>query len=109
MSSGNFQNGKIELSTQFRVEKNVDNSKLITLLKDRFGLYCSIYISKKNFYVVLISKESVKLFQDIVSPYILCTLKYKIGLNTHLNYYNRKTNLNNQCPPVPLALSNPRV
>ena len=106
MSSGNFQNGKIELSTQFRVEKNVDNSKLITLLKDRFGLYCSIYISKKNFYVVLISKESVKLFQDIVSPYILCTLKYKIGLNTHLNYYNRKTNLNNQCPPVPLALSN---
>ena len=92
MSSGSFQNGKIELSTQFRVEKKVDCSKLITLLKDRFGLDCSINISKKNFCVVIIYKESVKLFQDIVSPYIISNLKYKIGLNTHLNYYIHKKN-----------------
>ena len=83
MSSGNFTNGKIELFTNFCVEKKVEKSKLISLLKDRFGLDCSIDIRKQNSYVVIISKESVKSFQDIVSPYIIPTLKYKIGLNTH--------------------------
>ena len=83
MSSGNFTNGKIELFTNFCVEKKVEKSKLISLLKDRFGLDCSIVLRKQNSYVVIISKESVKSFQDIVSPYIIPTLKYKIGLNTH--------------------------
>ena len=83
MSIGNFTNGKIELFTNFCVEKKVEKSKLISLLKDRFGLDCSIVLRKQNSYVVIISKESVKSFQDIVSPYIIPTLKYKIGLNTH--------------------------
>ena len=83
MSSGNFTNGKIELFSNFCVEKKVEKSNLISLLKDRFGLDCSIDIRKQNSYVVIISKESVKSFQDIVSPYIIPTLKYKIGLNTH--------------------------
>ena len=50
MSSGNFTNGKIELFTNFCVEKKVEKSKLISLLKDRFGLDCSIDIRKQNSY-----------------------------------------------------------
>ena len=65
-------NRKIELSTNFRVEKNVDNSKLnISMLRYRFGLVCSIDICKKKNYVVKYSTESVILFQEIVAPYII--------------------------------------
>jgi hypothetical protein len=75
MSKGKFnpKNKKIELYTKFSVEKNVDKSKLIiSMLKDRFGLVCSIDLcKKKKNYVILISKESVNLFQEIVSPYII--------------------------------------
>jgi hypothetical protein len=69
---------KIELSTNFSVEKNVDKSKLIiNMLRDRFGLICSIDICN-NFYMVIISKESVNLFQEIVAPYInTSSKKYK--------------------------------
>jgi hypothetical protein len=96
MSSGYFTNGKIELSTNFCVEKNVDKSKLIlSMLKDRFGLVCSLDISKKNFYVVIISKESVKIYQEIVAPYFISNLKYKIGLDTYSNTYYHKTKLSN--------------
>ena len=80
MSNGKYKNGNIELTTNFSVEKNADKSSiLITMLKDRFGLVCSIVTDKKNYYVVIISKEYVKAFQDIVSPYILSNFKYKIG------------------------------
>lgn len=86
MSNGKFTNGKIVLSTNFSVEKNVDKSKLIiSMLKERFGLISSIEICKKNFYVIIISKESVKIYQEIVSPYIISSLKYKIGLDTNSN------------------------
>ena len=96
MSSGYFTNGKIELSTNFSVEKNVDKSKLIiSMLKDRFGLVCSLDINKKNFYVIIISKKSVKLFQEIVAPYIISIFKYKIGLDIYSNTYNHKTILSN--------------
>jgi hypothetical protein len=86
MSNGKFKpkDRKIELSTNFSVEKNVDKSKLIiSILRDRFGLVCSIDICKNKNYVVIISKESVKLFQDIVAPYIISSLKYKIGLDVY--------------------------
>jgi hypothetical protein len=80
MSNGNFnpKNKKIELYTNFSVEKNVDKSKfIISMLKDRFGLVCSIDIcKKKKNYVILISKESVNLFQEIVAPYIISISSY---------------------------------
>lgn len=96
MSNGKFKpkDRKIELSTNFSVEKNVDKSKLIiSILRDRFGLVCSIDICKNKNYVVIISKESVKLFQEIVAPYIISSLKYKIGLDIYSNSYNHKTKL----------------
>jgi hypothetical protein len=77
MSTGKFINGKVELSTEFCKEKDIE--KLINALKYSFGLVCSIDKCKKNLYVVIISKEYVKIFQDIVSPYIIPTMKYKIG------------------------------
>ena len=84
MSNGKYKNGNIELTTNFSVEKNADKSSiLITMLKDRFGLVCSIVTDKKNYYVVIISKEYVKAFQDIVSPYIISNLEYKIGYSPY--------------------------
>lgn len=40
LSHGKITNRKIELSTNFSVEKNVENSNLIiSMLRDRFGLF----------------------------------------------------------------------
>lgn len=88
MSTGIFVSGKVKLYTEFCKEKDVE--KLINALKYSFGLVCSIDKSNKNLYVVIISKESVKKFQAIVSPYILPNLRYKVGLGTVSDsYYNR--------------------
>ena len=49
MSNGKYKNGNIELTTNFSVEKNADKSSiLINMLKDRFGLVCSIVTDKKK-------------------------------------------------------------
>jgi hypothetical protein len=80
MSCGKYINGRIELSTYFRTEQ--DMQKLIKMLNNCFGLICAINERKTNLYVVEISKESVKLLQTIVLPHILPTMKYKIGLYT---------------------------
>nr|YP_009558612.1 hypothetical protein [Capillidium heterosporum]AZZ06712.1 hypothetical protein [Capillidium heterosporum] len=78
MSSGKHINGRIELSTNLR--RDQDMEKLIKMLNNRFGLNCDINKQKKDLYVVVISKESVKLLQTIVLPNILPTMKHKIGL-----------------------------
>jgi hypothetical protein len=73
MSCGKHINGRIELSTIFRTEQ--DARKLIKMLNNCFGLICDINKRKKDLFVVVISKESVKLLQTIVSPFIL-NMKY---------------------------------
>jgi hypothetical protein len=89
MSSGKITNGKIELSTNFSV--NQDIKILINTLKNRFGLVCSIDVSTKNLYVIIVSKESVQILQDIVSPYIIPNFRYKIGLNNRSQSVYHKT------------------
>lgn len=93
MSSGNFINGCIELSVG-RLSELKDIVTLADMFKRCFGLVCSIS-KPKNQYVIVISKEYVKIFQSIVSPYIIPTLKYKIGLKTHSNYYYNRALLSN--------------
>jgi hypothetical protein len=84
MSCGKHINGRIELSTNFHTEQ--DMKKLIKMLNNCFGLICDINERKKDLYVVVISKESVKLLQTIVLPYILPTMKHKIGFYTHSTF-----------------------
>jgi len=64
-----------------------DTEILIVALKDSFGLVCSIYKCNKNYYIVIIYKEYVKILQTIVSPYNIPDLKDKIGLNKMAKSY----------------------
>lgn len=89
MSSGKITHGTIELSTNFSV--NQDIKILINTLKNRFGLVCSIDVSTKNLYVIIVSKESVQILQNIVSPYIIPNFRYKIGLNNRSHSVYHKT------------------
>jgi len=91
MGSGNYINGKLELFTQFSKEKDILN--LINILQDCFGLSCNMALKNKKSYVVIISGQSLKLFQSIVLPYIIPSTMHKIGLCT--NPYRNTTLLSN--------------
>lgn len=96
-SSGKFINGEVELFTKFFKEK--DLNKLIYILENSLGLVCTIYKSNKNYYVVTIPKEYVKILQAIVAPYAIPGLKNKIGLQVEPSYYKRTINIstNKRC------------
>ena len=91
MGNGRYTNGNIELSTDFCVEKNADKSSiLITMLKDRFRLVCSKRLNKKNYYVIIIPKEHIKAFQEIVSPYIISALRGNLEYKKGYSPYREK-------------------
>lgn len=89
MSKSRFINNCIELHLDPLTELK-EISKLNNKLKDCFGLVCNVNKLTENQFVIIITKKSVKNFQDIVSPFIIPNLKYKIGLNTS-NKFNRST------------------
>jgi hypothetical protein len=91
MGNGRYINGNIVLFTQFSEEKDI--LILINMLKFCFGLSCSINLHKKS-YVIIISGQSLKLFQSIVLPYITPNMKHIIGLNTDL-FFHKNTLGNN--------------
>ena len=87
MSCGKYINGRIELSTNLRTEQ--DMQRLIQMLNNCFGLRARARVqardinAEKDFHVIVILEESVKLLQTIVLPFMLPTLKYKLGLYTN--------------------------
>jgi hypothetical protein len=94
MFSGKYINEKVELFTNFRTKQDVE--KLISMLNNCFGLICSINEPKIAVYVVVISKESVKLLQTIVLPFIVPSMKHKIGLYIYSTSYSHRVFLGNQ-------------
>lgn len=93
MDNGKYLNGCIFLPIGF--SKEIDRVRLSDALFQCFGLVCSINELKKDIFVIIINKESVKKFQTIVSPYIIPSLKYKIGLSNQSYSYYHKALLNN--------------
>ena len=54
---------------------------LVYILNENFNLICTIQkLSNKDKYSIYIKKESIPLLRNIVSPYLHCTMSYKIGL-----------------------------
>jgi len=78
MSSGKYINNKIELSTKFNKESDID--KLVNILINCFGIYCNKKkcLGRKEFYTIIIPKKSVKLLQAIVLPHIPCNIYSKL-------------------------------
>lgn len=69
---------RLAVFTKF--EESKDLKLLTNLLISRFGIYSTWGVCEgKN--VILINKESVKKLQTLIAPFIIPTLKYKIGLS----------------------------
>jgi len=93
MSNATYLNGCIELYMTKNLEEK-DITKLCQILNYRFELDTPQGVIKKqvkNRFVIVISKESVKRFQTIVSPYFIPNLNYKIGLCNPSNFKTTKT------------------
>jgi LAGLIDADG DNA endonuclease family. len=70
---------QLAIFTSFK--KSEDLKILVNILTIKFGIYSTegIYEGKN---VILINKESVKKLQTLVEPFILPSLKYKVGLSS---------------------------
>jgi hypothetical protein len=102
MSSGKYIKGIVELTTNLSTKQDIE--RLIKILNNCFGLTCEISQCKKGFYVVVISRESVKLLQTIVLPYIHPTMKHKIGVTTEIPPIIHTYNSKNKGLPQPVAI-----
>jgi LAGLIDADG DNA endonuclease family/Cytochrome C oxidase subunit II, transmembrane domain len=76
ISYGKFINGELQLNTSFHTSKDIE--KLISLLKNRYGLISYMYENKKDLYFINISKESINSLLAIVFPFIKSNTRYKI-------------------------------
>ena len=56
-----------------------ENELLVKVLKQNFGLNCNIH-KKGNYWNIYIPKKSAYEFKDLISLYIIPTLRYKIAL-----------------------------
>ena len=56
-----------------------ENKLLVKALKQNFGLDCTIH-KKGKYWNIYIPRKSAYEFKDLVSPYIVPTLCYKIAL-----------------------------
>lgn len=53
---------------------------IVNVLAEKFGLHCSVYKSKYNNLVVTATNASNKKFKDLVNPYVVPSMKYKLGI-----------------------------
>jgi hypothetical protein len=81
MDSGKYVQGRLELHTPYRTVRELEMFN--TMLTSGFGLNCGI-IEQGKYHKVVIYKKSVKLLHSIVSPYILPTMRNKIGLDSNI-------------------------
>lgn len=65
-----------------------DIELMVQILKSKFSLNCSI-IKRNKFYRIRINRESYERFINIISPYIVPSMQYKL----YLGYFNKPDNL----------------
>jgi hypothetical protein len=66
---------------------------LVSVLQDKFGLACSVN-KHTNGHILYIPSSSKDKFVELVKPYILPVLYYKLGLCDNVGYRLRLINLN---------------
>lgn len=78
MDDGHCENkaGRYKISTQcFSFE---DHKRLIDILYKRFNIETTIYKKDKS-YVLVIKRTSICSFKRLIGPYIIPSMKYKLG------------------------------
>lgn len=78
MDDGHCENkaGRYKISTQcFSLEEHL---KLHDILLNRFNIETTMY-KKDNSYVLVIKRTSTFTFKELIGPYIISSMKYKLG------------------------------
>lgn len=73
-----FKNKGVAICTDSYTKKEVE--LLAKALSSLFGLICSIHEHRDNQYRIYISKRSLDTLRNLVHPYIIPSMVYKIGL-----------------------------
>lgn len=77
---------RIDICTDRYYKEDVE--LMLQILKSKFNLECSI-IKRDKFYRIRINNNSYEKFIEIISPYIVPSMQYKL----YLGYFNKPNNL----------------
>jgi hypothetical protein len=92
MLNGRFINGSLQLYVGVHTSEGID--KLISMLNNRYGFICSMYESKKDYYIINIDdKKTMNSIKNLVTPFFLTNKLNKIGLFGDIKYKNRTSNI----------------
>ena len=78
MDDGSKQGKGLHISVYAFTNDDVD--KLMFTLQDKFNLKCSIHYNKNNKPRIYIFKESMSHLTDMIKPYFVSDMLYKLGL-----------------------------
>jgi len=78
MDDGSQQGSGLHLSVY--AFNNADVDKLMFTLQDKFKLKCSIHYNRENKPRIYIFKESMPELINLVKPYFIDEMLYKLGL-----------------------------
>lgn len=83
-----FMDDGSKLGSGFKIATNcfqlVELEELCKLLNNKFKLNCSLHRDKLN-WTIYIKKSSAKDFAKLVEPYMLDSMKYKLGIYSQYN------------------------
>lgn len=80
MDDGSYSRGSIDISTYSFTLADID--LLCTVLKKKFGIKPSFYKDREKGYRMFCNHAETEKLIKIISPYIIDSLKYKIGFKT---------------------------
>ena len=78
MDDGSRHGESVHISAYGFSEKDID--KLMFVLQDKFNLKCSIHYNKENKPRIYIFKESMDTLINLVKPFFIKEMLYKLGL-----------------------------
>ena len=78
MDDGSLQGSGLHISVYAFTSEDVD--KLMFTLQDKFNLKCSIHYNRDKKPRIYIFKESMDDLRNLVKPYFIKEMLYKLGL-----------------------------
>src|SRR3989338_10166444 len=78
MDDGSYNQGKIDISTYSFTLKEID--KLCSIIKKKFNVTALYYKDRDKGYRIYCNKTETQKLIDLICPYIIKTMRYKIGL-----------------------------
>lgn len=79
MDDGSYSQGKIDISTYSFTLQEIE--KLCGVIKNKFGIVMLYYKDRDKGYRMYCNKKETQKLVNLICPYIIKTMKYKIGLS----------------------------